>query len=201
MTRGVTATGSRLGIWKKPSETKPAQESLKMVNPLGQDLTMLVSGERTLDGQDWLQVYLPERPNESEGWVREHDVRLVKLRERIEVDLSKYRLWYYKDDKLIDSFKVGIGRNIWPTPTGTFYVWALVKQASPTGPYGAFAMGLSGFSPVLSDWPGGGRVAIHGTANPADPGHKVSHGCIRVFNRDVLELKHVPMGTPVIIQK
>jgi lipoprotein-anchoring transpeptidase ErfK/SrfK len=198
---GIEANGAKLQVWHKPSGSKPPKESVKTVNPLGQDLTMLVDQAKQIGGKTWLRVYLPDRPNESEGWVRQSDVRVVKLHERIKIDLSKYRLWYYRDDKLVDSFKVGIGRNIWPTPTGTYYVWARVPQASPTGPYGAFAVGLSGFSPVLSEWPGGGRVAIHGTANPADPGHKVSHGCIRVFNKNVVELRHVPMGTPVIIQK
>jgi lipoprotein-anchoring transpeptidase ErfK/SrfK len=82
---------------------------------------------------------------------------------------------------------------------GTFYVWAQVPQASPFGPYGVFALGLSGFSPVLKDWPGGGRMAIHGTSDPADQGQMVSHGCVRVYNPDMTLLKHVPMGTPVVI--
>jgi lipoprotein-anchoring transpeptidase ErfK/SrfK len=197
---GVTTNAAKLQVWKKPTAPKP-RESMKMKNPLGQQMTMLVADAEKSGSRTWYQIYLPDRPNGSEGWVKANDVEVVKLHDRIEIDLSKFRLDYFRDGKLADSFKVGIGRNIWPTPTGTFYVWATVPQASPLGPYGAYAMGLSGFSPVLSEWPGGGRVAIHGTANPADPGHKVSHGCIRVFNRDVVKLKHVPMGTPVLIQK
>ena len=122
-----------------------------------------------------------------------------KVRQRIVVDLSERTLRYYRDGKLADRFDVGIGRPETPTAQGTFYVWAQVPQASPTGPYAVFALGLSGFSQVIKDWPGGGRMAIHGTSNPGDRGHMVSHGCVRVFNDDMVGLKHVPMGTPVII--
>ena len=64
-----------------------------------------------------------------------------------------------------------------------------------------FALGLSGFSPVLKDWPGGGRMAIHGTAHASDRGLMVSHGCVRVYNDDMVDLRRVPLGTPVVIRR
>jgi lipoprotein-anchoring transpeptidase ErfK/SrfK len=116
------------------------------------------------------------------------------------VDLSDETLRYYRGGHLQHDFSVGVGRPETPTATGTFYVWAQVPQASASGPYGVFALGLSGFSPVLKDWPGGGRMAIHGTSNPGDRGLMVSHGCIRVYNDDMVDLRHVPLGTPVVIK-
>jgi lipoprotein-anchoring transpeptidase ErfK/SrfK len=80
-------------------------------------------------------------------------------------------------------------------------VWVKIRYASPYQPYGIAALGLSGFSPVLSEWPGGGRMAIHGTSNPSDRGHAVSHGCVRVFNDDLRSLLDVPLGTPVLITR
>ena len=42
------------------------------------------------------------------------------------------------------------------------------------------------------------RYGIHGTNQPWVIGTKASHGCIRMYNRDVLELfPQVPMGTMV----
>ena len=119
---------------------------------------------------------LPIRPNEAAGWVRMGAVTVHKVEQRIVVDLSDKTLRYYRDGHLEHDFSVGIGRPETPTATGTFFVWAQVPQASPSGPYGVFALGLSGFSPVLKDWPGGGRMAIHGTAHPEDRGLMVSHG-------------------------
>ena len=96
-------------------------------------------------------------------------------------------------------FSVGIGTPTYPTTPGRFSVWAFVEYADPSGPYGAFALGLSGFSDVITDWPGGGRMAIHGTADPGDRGAAVSHGCVRVYNADLEALRDVPLGTPVTI--
>jgi lipoprotein-anchoring transpeptidase ErfK/SrfK len=79
-------------------------------------------------------------------------------------------------------------------------VWQRVPFSNPNQPYGIFALGLSGFSPVLSDWPGGGRMAIHGTPYASDRGRPVSHGCVRVYNDDMKGLLDVRLGTPVIIR-
>jgi lipoprotein-anchoring transpeptidase ErfK/SrfK len=54
---------------------------------------------------------------------------------------------------------------------------------------GAAAMGLDR-----------GNYAIHGTNEPGSIGHFVSHGCIRMYNEDVLDLYHrAPVGTEVTV--
>lgn len=193
--------GVSLEVWNRPDPSAPSFH-MKTLNPLNQELTMPINSmQEGVGAKDWYEVLLPDKPNESTGWVRAKDINVVALHERIVIDLSKYTLTHFRDDKVVDRFKVGIGEPQWPTPTGTYYVWARVPQPGSSGPYGAYALGLSAFSKVLTDWPGGGRVAIHGTANPGDTGRKVSHGCIRVFNRDVMKLRRVPIGTPVIIER
>jgi lipoprotein-anchoring transpeptidase ErfK/SrfK len=163
---------------------------------------MLVTGERTDDaGIDWVRILLPIRPNEADGWVLASDVDLKAVRDKIVIDLSQRSLEHFHGRRLVDRFEVGIGQPQWPTTTGTFYIWAHVPQASPSGPYGVFALGLSGFSDVLTDWPGGGRMAIHGTPFASNKGEMVSHGCIRVYNPDMRKLRRVPLGTPVIIRQ
>ena len=48
----------------------------------------------------------------------------------------------------------------------------------------------------------GGEYAIHGTNRPGSIGHFVSYGCIRMYNRDVLDLmKRVHVGTPVLVTR
>ncbi len=169
-------------------------------NPFGEQTPMLVTDER-IDGlESMVRVLLPTRPNEASGWILVSDVVLTPQLERIVVDLSSRTLRHYNGGQLVDRFSVGVGTPSTPTPAGTFYVWVRVPQANPNGPYGAFALGLSGFSKVLKDWPGGGRLAIHGTTNPANRGEAVSHGCVRVYNPEMLKLRHVPLGTPVIVK-
>ena len=43
-------------------------------------------------------------------------------------------------------------------------------------------------------------VGIHGTDEPQLIGGAVSHGCIRMLNRDVVKLRRLaPLGTPIDI--
>ena len=66
--------------------------------------------------------------------------------------------------------------------------------------YGPLAFGTSARSAVLTDWPGGGFVGIHGTNRPELIPGRVSHGCIRMRNRDIERLgRLMPVGTPIII--
>jgi lipoprotein-anchoring transpeptidase ErfK/SrfK len=199
-TVGAVALGDRLLVRNRPKPAASAR-ALPVENPIGQRLVFLVLGRADRSGTRWLKLALPERPNGSAGWVRRRSTKLITLRHRIEIDISEHSLRHYRDAELLQHFSVGVGRAATPTPPGVQFVWARVPQPDPSGPYGSFALGLSGFSPVLLDWPGGGRIAIHGTANPQDRGLDVSHGCIRVFNPQMNRLRRVPLGTPVIIQR
>jgi lipoprotein-anchoring transpeptidase ErfK/SrfK len=45
-----------------------------------------------------------------------------------------------------------------------------------------------------------GNYAIHGTNDPASIGGFVSHGCIRMYNADILDLfQRVPIGAKVAV--
>ena len=92
-------------------------------------------------------------------------------------------------------------RSVLPTPTGRYYVVELLKQPDPNGVYGPYALGTSAFSQVLYHFGGGpGQIGIHGTDEHGSIGQSVSHGCIRLRNRDIVRLAHVlPLGTPITI--
>jgi lipoprotein-anchoring transpeptidase ErfK/SrfK len=65
------------------------------------------------------------------------------------------------------------------------------KIDSPGGPFGARWLGLS---------VPGGLYGIHGTNMPNSIGTYASHGCVRMFNEDVINLyNQVSIGTPVRI--
>ncbi|MGZ4390879.1 MAG: L,D-transpeptidase, partial [Gaiellaceae bacterium] len=66
--------------------------------------------------------------------------------------------------------------------------------------YGPIAFGTSARSAVLTDWPGGGYVGVHGTSLPElIPGH-ISHGCVRLRNADIVRLADLmPVGAPLTI--
>ena len=66
----------------------------------------------------------------------------------------------------------------------------VIPSGSPANPMGEAAMTLSG----------GGQYAIHGTNNPRSIGRFGSHGCIRMYNSDIMDLyNRVSLGTPVVV--
>jgi lipoprotein-anchoring transpeptidase ErfK/SrfK len=64
-----------------------------------------------------------------------------------------------------------------------------IPGGSPRNPMGVRALTLSG-----------DQYAIHGTNRPGSIGTAASYGCIRMLNRDIVDLyDRVPVGTPVIM--
>jgi lipoprotein-anchoring transpeptidase ErfK/SrfK len=152
---------------------------------------------------DWAQVYLPTRPNSSTGWVKTSDVKVSPqpLEWAVKVDLADFKVTVLHNGVVDFETDAAIGSPQYPTPTGTFYITdPLDLQKQPGTGYGAFALGLSGHSDVLTEFGGGdGQIALHGTDNPGDVGQAISHGCVRLKNPDILRLSTLPLGTPVFI--
>jgi lipoprotein-anchoring transpeptidase ErfK/SrfK len=66
----------------------------------------------------------------------------------------------------------------------------VIPAGSPRNPMGAAAL-------VLAH----GQYAIHGTNAPSSIGGFVSYGCIRMYNKDVLDLyERVSVGTKVVVR-
>jgi len=149
----------------------------------------------------WEQVYLPVRPNDSTGWVRDADVSLARNEYSLQVRLREHQLVLRKNARIVQRIRAAVGRSVLPTPTGRYYIVELLKQPDPTGPYGPYAFGLSAFSNVLYSFGGGpGQIGIHGTNVASSIGHSKSHGCIRISNAAITRLaKQLPLGTPVTI--
>ena len=120
---------------------------------------------------------------------------------RLLVELGARRLRAYQGDTVLLEEPVAIGAPTTPSPTGDFYVDAVVKVDDPSGPYGAYQLSVAGFSEVLHSFGGGiGQIAIHGTNRPAAVGQAVSNGCLRMTNQAVTRLADLaPVGTPVQI--
>lgn len=114
-------------------------------------------------------------------------VRMPRPVYSITVNTNTRRLTLFKDGKVFKTYPVGIGKILTPSPKGTFRI--INKQLNPGGPYGARWMGLSRKG-----------YGIHGTNNPSSIGKLVSAGCIRMYNKDVIEVFNlVKVGTVVRI--
>jgi lipoprotein-anchoring transpeptidase ErfK/SrfK len=105
----------------------------------------------------------------------------------IDVAVKSHRLSLFNNHRLVKSYPIAVGKMLTPTPTGNYKI--INKVPNPGGPFGVLWMGLS--KP---------HYGIHGTNNPSTIGKDVSHGCIRMYNHDVLDLaKRVSIGTTVHI--
>jgi hypothetical protein len=152
------------------------------------------------DGRLWVRVGLATLPNGRSGWVPRAvlggygsvDTRLV-------VDLSRLTATLWSGGRVVFRARVGVGQPQWPTPPGRFYVRnRLTRFAGAT--YGPLAFGTNARSEHLTDWPGGGFIGIHGTDQPELIPGRISHGCIRMRNSDILALANLmPIGTPLTI--
>lgn len=131
--------------------------------------------------------------------LRRAAVGAASLRTRLDLDLRRLRATLYAGHRVLLRAPVGVGRRDAPTPRGSFYVRnRLVQYRSRF--YGPVAFGTSARSAVLTDWPNGGFIGIHGTDRPDLVPGRVSHGCIRLRNADVLRLSRLmPVGTPLTI--
>jgi len=136
-------------------------------------------------------------------------------REGIVINLAEYRMYYYpKGQNVVHTYPLGIGREGWGSPIATttivgktanpaWYPPQSIREEhaadgdplptivppgpdNPLGPF-KFSLGTSGY-------------LIHGSNKKFGIGMRVSHGCFRMLNHNVLQLAAMaPVGTPVRI--
>jgi hypothetical protein len=126
---------------------------------------------------------------------------------RLIVKLSKRRVYLYKRDQVVASYPIAIGKTGWETPVGEYKVFNMEKnpifksfksgrviKPGPDNPLGVRWIGI---------WTDGKtQLGFHGTNEPELIGHAVSHGCIRMLNKDVTALfDQIAIGTPVKVEK
>ena len=136
-------------------------------------------------------------------------------REGIVINLAEYRMYFFpKGQNVVHTYPLGIGREGWNSPIATttivgktpYPAWyppksireehaaegdplPMVVPAGPDNPLGPFKFNL-----------GTTGYLIHGSNKKFGIGMRVSHGCFRMLNNNVLELaKMAPVGTTVRI--
>jgi L,D-transpeptidase catalytic domain len=170
--------------------------------PEGTDNLVLVQRRaRDARGRVWVEARLPVLPNGTTGWIpRDRLGGYRAVRTHLLINLGRATATLTRGNRQVFRARVGVGLPQWPTPRGRFYIRnKLVRYRSRF--YGPLAFGTSARSAVLTDWPDGGFVGVHGTDRPDQIPGQVSHGCIRMRNRDIVRLGGLmPVGTPVTIR-
>ena len=155
--------------------------------------------QRSKEVPGWWRVLLPVQPNGSTGWVRWRDVSIEPITYRVRVNLDAHRITVFKGNDVVDEGPIAIGKASTPTPTGKYYIRALIRAPNPSTAYGPYAYGLASRSRDMPNFTGGdGEIGIHGNSDPAVLGHSVTGGAIRVDNDTITRLAGIlPLGTPV----
>jgi hypothetical protein len=186
------------------SEPDPGAHAIVQLStrtPEGTTNIVVVDAEKARGATLWARVELPVLPNGTPGWVPRSALGGYEfVPTRLVVDREHLVATLFRNGRAVFRAPIGIGEPQWPTPAGRFYVREkLTSFASPF--YGPIAFGTNARSSVLTDWPGGGFIGIHGTDEPGLLPGRVSHGCIRLRNADILRLARLmPVGTPVTIE-
>ena len=155
-------------------------------------------------GDEWVQVELPVRPNGARGWVRTENFAWSTVSHHILIDVSDRSVALYEGDSLVASTRAIVGKPATPTPAlQGFLVEKLPNhnQQNASIVLGDWILMLSFFSEALNSFGGGlPRIALHGTHIPERVGEALSNGCIRIPN-DIVETiaRTAPLGTVVNI--
>jgi hypothetical protein len=196
-----TVVAHTIHLRAAPSPRAAVRGSLRTATPEGTANVVLVLGKRIVRGALWIHVSVPGLPGRTTGWVPRHALGAYHaVRTRLVVDLDRERMTLLRDGRPVFRARVGVGAPAFPTPRGEFYVRSRLDRLTGTF-YGPIAFATSARSPSATDWPGGGVVGIHGTDRPELLPGRVSHGCIRLRNDDILRLARLlPVGTPLTIR-
>jgi hypothetical protein len=185
----------------RPSSRAKALIRLRQYTPEGTaNVVQALSGAVNQNGEYWVRVRLPMLPNGRTGWVPRQTLGPYnEIWTHLVIDRKLFTATLYRKGRAIFTTRVGVGKPYWPTPAGEFYVRERITGFSDPI-YGPIAFGTNARSNVLTDWPGGGFIGIHGTNQPEILPGRVSHGCVRMPNAAVLRLARLmPLGTPVTI--
>ena len=128
---------------------------------------------------------------------------------RLEIHLSRRQVVLYRGETPLKSYAIAVGRPGWETPTGKYEVKQMIKNPTWVHPLekGVVIPGGDPENPLGRYWigfwtDGKNWIGFHGTPTPHSVGKAASHGCVRMYNKDVEELfKQVTLGTVVTVMK
>ncbi|MGK7876026.1 MAG: L,D-transpeptidase [Xenococcaceae cyanobacterium] len=149
-----------------------------------------------------LEIDLPELPplgDPNQYLPLEENTRLV-------IKLSERRVYVYQGNQVLTSYPIAIGKRGWETPTGNFQIIQMLRDPAWQHPWTGKVVPPGPNNPLGQRWigfwtDGKNYIGFHGTTAEQLIGQAVSHGCVRMRNKDVRDLfEQVAIGNPVIVQ-
>ncbi|MEW6493018.1 MAG: L,D-transpeptidase family protein [Cyanobacteriota bacterium] len=203
----ITVTTSSLNVRSGPGVGHSA------IDVLYNGQTVETTGSIT---DNWVQLkdggwvstaYVTGEENVRGGGGSESGNQVLAKVTRLVLKRGERKLYIYSGETKLTSYPVAVGRSGWETPMGTFQVidkiehpaWMhpFTNEVVPPGPENPLGERYIGF------WTDGRNyIGFHGTPDRESVGRAASHGCVRMYNKDIRELyKWVAVGIPVVVEK
>lgn len=121
------------------------------------------------------------------------------------IKLSDRRVYLYRNNILLASYPIAIGKAGWETPIGNYKVIEMQRDPAWQHPWTGKIIPPGAENPLGARWigfwtDGKNFIGFHGTPQEQLIGQAVSHGCVRMRNKDILSLyAQVDVGTPVTV--
>ena len=139
---------------------------------------------------EWLQVSTETAGDRRRAWIRASDVRLRDTGYRLVVSAGRARPSWVDGSRVVFRTRVAVGSTAQPDAHRP-----VQRHRQARGP--PLRQRLRLLHPrdlrrpggkLPANWPGGNRIALHGTNSPASLGQPVSTGCVRVAERRLRRL-------------
>ena len=116
------------------------------------------------------------------------NAQLARSAKRIVVSVPDRKLVVMDGGAVVRMFPVAVGASVSPSPRGTFEI--VNRLSDPTYYHAGVVIGPGQDNPLGPRWVGLSKkgYGIHGTNVPGSIGKAASHGCIRLRNRDIVQL-------------
>lgn len=198
MPRKTASAKKRLEEEKRfMAKVLPQDESYYEVYTLLDGDTYAKIASRRKISLEWLK-----RANDHKRLITGKTIRVPKLSYSLVVNRNLKTLEWRRGDEIIKVYPVAVGKKESETPAGDFEIATKVKnpiwyhlkvQIPPESPKNLLGPRWLGLNVK--------GYGIHGTRNPRSINYAVSHGCVRMYNRDVQELfEWMSVGTKVTIR-
>ena len=112
----------------------------------------------------------------------------ARSQHQVVVSLPDRKLVVMERGAVLRIFSIAVGAPASPSPTGTFTITS--RLAAPTYYHAGTVIAPGKDNPLGQRWLGLNKqgYGIHGTNRPGSVGKAASHGCIRLRNRDIVQL-------------
>ena len=200
----LTLSGILAGLAFTPAEIPPAIENRSLPGIIDENPTPIPVGT---NGEKKYAL-LPATLKREEPSPEESDLDFASYRYHswdipdeitvgnnfwIEIDLTNQILYAYRDNQLINGFKVSTGTSNHRTVTGTFKIFTKYPAITMTGP--GYDLEDVPFSMFFYK-----GYAIHGTYWHNNFGTPMSHGCVNMNTDDAAWIyDNAPVGTYIMV--